>query len=91
MNPIITLPHLCSSLDTSYYLPSMVLRKLSESKERVLLRRTRFVELNAEDRSQRDIVDELKVAPSTVNSDLQVLRRLAKIIISGLMLNSSYH
>ena len=54
------------------------LRKLSEAKERVFLRRSRSVELNAKGKSQQARADTLHVAASTVNSDLQVLRRQAR-------------
>jgi hypothetical protein len=54
------------------------LRKLSEAKERVFLRRSRIVELNVKGKSQQAIADTFHVAASTVNSGLQVLRRQAR-------------
>jgi DNA-binding CsgD family transcriptional regulator len=57
------------------------LRKLSEHKEKVQLRRSRVTELNAEGRSQREIATILHVSHGIINSDLAVLRRQARINI----------
>jgi transposase len=54
------------------------LRKLTEHKERVQLRRSQVIELNAEGRTQREIATILHVSHGIINSDLAVLRRQAK-------------
>jgi hypothetical protein len=57
------------------------LRKLTEHKEKVLLRRSRVIELNSEGRSQREIATILNASHGIINSDLAVLRRQARINI----------
>jgi hypothetical protein len=47
-------------------------------KEKVQLRRSRVIELNAEGHSQRQIAAELHVSQGIINSDLAVLRRQAR-------------
>jgi transposase len=55
------------------------LRKLTEHKERVQLRRSRVIELNAEGRTQREIATILHVSHGIINSDLAVLRIVIQV------------